>query len=140
MNQVDSSEDGQAAAKWREMEIITKYAELEAKFKESEAEKLKEAAKVKQLEAEIERKVKQLEAEIERLKEQNKKNSAADTKGPIVNDNSLPEGAQGGGLSGGSNENSMMADTRGAAKNLRATDAQHPWRAKVKEGRLIFGT
>ena len=129
MNQVDSSEDGQAAAKWREMEIITKYAELEAKFKESEAEKLKEAAKVKQL-----------EAEIERLKEQNKKNSAADTKGPIVNDNSLPEGAQGGGLSGGSNENSMMADTRGAAKNLRATDAQHPWRAKVKEGRLIFGT
>ena len=42
MNQVDSSEDGQAAAKWREMEIITKYAELEAKFKESEAEKLKE--------------------------------------------------------------------------------------------------
>lgn len=129
MNQVDSSEDGQAAAKWREMEIITKYAELEAKFKESEAEKLKEAAKVKQL-----------EAEIEMLKEQNKKNSAADTKGPIVNDNSLPEGAQGGGLSGGSNENSMMADTRGAAKNLRATDAQHPWRAKVKEGRLIFGT
>ena len=129
MNQVDSSEDGQAAAKWREMEIIRKYAELEAKFKASEAEKLKEAAKVKQL-----------EAEIERLKEQNKKNSAADTKGPIVNDNSLPEGAQGGGLSGGSNENSMMADTRGAAKNLRATDAQHPWRAKVKEGRLIFGT
>ena len=123
------SEDGQAAAKWREMEIIRKYAELEAKFKASEAEKLKEAAKVKQL-----------EAEIERLKEQNKKNSAADTKGPIVNDNSLPEGAQGGGLSGGSNENSMMADTRGAAKNLRATDAQHPWRAKVKEGRLIFGT
>ena len=81
---------------------------------------------------EVEAKLKEVETENERLRK------AAVTKGPNDDDNSSPGGIKGGGVTGRSNENSMLADTVGAANKLGATDAQYPSQAKAKAGRLIF--
>ena len=104
-------------------DLIKRYAAIEQKLRKVEAEKeVIEAEKA------------EIKAENERLRK------AADTKGPNDDNNSLPGGMKGGGMTGRSNENSMIADTEGAANRLRATDAQYPWQAKAKAGRLIFTT
>ena len=91
--------------------------------------------------AALEQKLRKVEAEKAEIEAENERlRKAADTKGPNDDNNSLPGGMKGGGMTGRSNENSMIADTEGAANRLRATDAQYPWQAKAKAGRLIFTT